>query len=108
MTPGSPFVESHLAESPAALGCSPVNHQESLQSAGGHPTPLGGLETLLFSLNRVVRECWIQSGPWASISANFADAAVVRSLGDHRLTVRVSGMGLALKLTNGLVRAFDE
>lgn len=89
----------------------PVGYHESLQSAGGHPTLLGGLETLLFSLSEVVIECWVQPGSWAyhcSISTNSADVAMVRSLGDHRLTVRGNWMGLALKPTNGLVMAFDE
>lgn len=41
----------------------PTGYHESLQSAGGHPTSLGRLDTLLISVSGVVMECWVLLGP---------------------------------------------
>ena len=73
---------------------------------GGPPCTSGWVVTLLLSLNGVTVECGGQPGPWAhqlSLSLNSGDAPVVGSLWDHKLTVRVDGMGLTLKPTNALL-----
>ena len=95
--------ESRLAENSTDLSCLVL-----LATAewGGPPCTSGWVVTLLLSLNRITVECGGQPGPWAhqlSLSLNSGDAPMVGSLWDHKLTVRVDGMGLTLKPTNALL-----